>query len=94
MQQPAGEGAAGMSTRDDLHRLVDELDEAVLSDAARRLAELKQRDRADVDEADSEAAVEEFRRRNPWVGSVRSGRGDLARRSGEILREEFGRRAQ
>jgi hypothetical protein len=86
-----------MSARDDLHRLVDELDEAVLSAAARRPAgrpaELKQRDRAGVDEADSEAAVAEFRRRNPWVGSVRSGRGDLARRPSEILREEFGRRS-
>jgi hypothetical protein len=83
-----------MSTRDDLHRLVDELDETVLPDAARRLAELKQRDRAGVEEAESEEAVAEFRRRNPWVGSISSGRGDLARRSGEILREEFGRRAQ
>lgn len=83
-----------MSIRDDLHRLVDELDETVLSDAARRLAELRQRNRVGVDEADSEAAVAEFRRRNPWVGSISTGRGDLARKSSEILREEFGRRAQ
>ena len=49
-----------MSTRDDVHRLVDQLDEAALPDAARQLAALTQRNRAD---ADTEAAVAELRRR-------------------------------
>jgi hypothetical protein len=59
-----------MSTRDELHRLVDELDEAVLPDAARQLAELKQPDRASLTEADTEAAVAELRRRMPWIESL------------------------
>jgi hypothetical protein len=66
-----------MSTRDDLHRLIDELDEAVLPDAARQLAELTQGDGATVTEADAEAAVAELRRRMPWIGSLHSDRGDL-----------------
>jgi hypothetical protein len=67
-----------MCTRDDLHRLVDELDDAALPDAAYQLAELKQRDHPVVTEADAEAAVAELRRRMPWIGSLHSGRDDLA----------------
>jgi hypothetical protein len=81
-----------MSTRDDLHRLIDELDEAALPDAARQLGDLHQRNRADATESDVEAAVAEFRRRMPWVGSLHSGKGDLAERSSQILRDELGTR--
>jgi hypothetical protein len=83
-----------MSTRDDLHRLVDELDESALPDAARQLADLHQRNRADATEADTDAAVAEFRRRMPWIGSLHSGQGDLAGRSAQILRDELGTRPQ
>jgi hypothetical protein len=83
-----------MSTRDDLHRLVDELDEAVLPDAAYRLTELRQRDRGNAETAGTEAAVADLRRRLPWIGSLHSGRGDLAERSEDILRNEFGIRSR
>lgn len=79
-----------MSTRDDLHRLVDELDEAALPDAARQLAELRQRNRASATEADTEATIADLRRRMPWIGSLHSGKGDLAERSAQILRDELG----
>lgn len=83
-----------MSTRDDLHRLVDELDEAALPEAVRRLAKLRQRNRASAAEADIEAAIADLRRRMPWIGSVHSGKGDLAERSAQILRDELGTRPQ
>jgi glycosyltransferase A (GT-A) superfamily protein (DUF2064 family) len=83
-----------MSTRDDVHRLVDQLDEAALPDAARQLTALTQRDRASATDADTEAAVVELRRRLPWIGSLHSGRGDLAERSAQILRDELGTRQQ
>ena len=83
-----------MSSREDVHRLVDELDESMLQDAARRLAELRQRNRASAVEAETEAAVTELRQRHPWIGSMRSGRSDLSERSEEVLRDEFGRHVQ
>lgn len=79
-----------MSTRDDVHRLVDELDEEALPDAARQLAALTQRDRTSATSADTAAAVAELRRQLPWIGSLRSGQGDLAERSSQILRDELG----
>lgn len=51
-----------MSIRDDVHRLVDQLDEAALPDAARQLVELTQRSRANATEDDVDAAVTELRR--------------------------------
>jgi hypothetical protein len=83
-----------MSTREDVHRLVDELDDESLPDAARQLAELTQRNRASATEADTEAAVAELRRRMPWIGSLHSGKGDLAEGAGQILRDELGTRPQ
>lgn len=83
-----------MSTRDDVHRLVDELDEEALSDAARQLAALTQRDRASATTADTAAAVAELRRALPWIGSLHSGQGDLAERSAQIVRDELGARPQ
>ena len=83
-----------MSTRDDVHRLVDQLDETDLPDAARQLAELTQRNRASATEADTDAAVVELRRRLPWIGSLHSGTGDQAERSAQILRDELGTRPQ
>ena len=79
-----------MSTREDLHRMIDELDEEALPDAARQLAALSQRDRDSVAQAETDAAVAELRHRLPWIGSLHSGRGDLAERSSEILRDELG----
>lgn len=81
-----------MSTREDLHRMIDELDEAALPDAARQLAALSQRDRDSAARAETDAAVAELRRRLPWIGSLHSGRGDLAERSSDILRDELGAR--
>lgn len=81
-----------MSIRDDVHRLVDELDDAVLPEVARQLAALTQRNRASATEADVEEAVANLRRRLPWIGALHSGRGDLAERSAEILRDELGTR--
>lgn len=81
-----------MSTRDDLHRLVDELDETVLPDAARQLGTLSQRDRRSTTTTDTAAAVTDLRRRLPWIGSLHSGRGDLAEHSAQILRDELGTR--
>lgn len=81
-----------MTTRDDLHRLIDQLSDEVLPDAARHLAELHQRNRASATEADTEAAVIELRQRMPWIGSLHSGQTDLAERSAQILRDELGTR--
>lgn len=79
-----------MSARDDLHRMVDELDDAALPDAARHLAALSQRDRDSAARAETATAVAELRQRLPWIGSLHSGRGDLAERSAQILRDELG----
>ena len=75
-----------MSIREDLHRMIDELDEAASPDPARQLAALSQRDRDSA--AQTDAAVAELRRRLPWIGSLHSGQGDLDERSGEILRDD------
>jgi len=81
-----------MSSRDDVHRLVDQLDESVLPDAERQLRQLTQRNRDTASAADTAAAVATLRQRLPWIGSIHSGRGDLAERSSEILSNEFGAR--
>ena len=81
-----------MSTRDDLHRLIDDLDEAVLADAARQLAALSQRNRRSSTTTDTAAAVADLRQRMPWIGSLHSGRADLAEHSAQILRDELGAR--
>jgi hypothetical protein len=78
-----------MSRRDDVHRLVDQLDESALPDAEHQLRQLSQRNRDAASEADTAASVAELRRRLPWIGSLHSGRGDLER-SSEIPRDEFG----
>lgn len=83
-----------MSRRDDVHRLVDELDEALLPDAEERLRQLAQRDRESASSAETADAVAALRRRWPWIGSLRSGKGDLAERSSEILRRELGARTE
>lgn len=66
-----------MTTRERLHRLVDDLSE---DQAAEALALLESQL---AQEAES-AAMPEF------FGMMRSGKGDLAARSGDILRAEFG----
>jgi hypothetical protein len=68
-----------MTTRERLHRLVDDLSE---DKAAEALALLESQL---VDEAEP-AVLPEF------FGMLHSGKGDLAARSDEILRAEFGRR--
>ena len=68
-----------MTTRERLHRLVDDLSD---DQAAAALA-LLQSQLADEPQLD---ALPEF------FGMLHSGKGDLAARSDEILRAEFGRR--
>ncbi|MGH3992686.1 MAG: hypothetical protein ACRDSN_09530 [Pseudonocardiaceae bacterium] len=70
-----------MSTRDELHRLVDELDEQQLPDATALLRTLKPGD-----------VPRPPRRRLSLTGAYDSGRTDVATRSAEILRDELGRR--
>lgn len=69
----------GVTTRERLHRLVDDLSD---DQAAAALALLESQL---ADEPQSDALPEFF-------GMLRSGKGDLAARSEEILRAEFGRR--
>jgi hypothetical protein len=68
-----------MSTRDELHRLVDELDEQQLPDATALLRALKPGD-----------VPRQPRRRLSLTGAYDSGRTDVATRSAEILRDELG----
>jgi hypothetical protein len=68
-----------MTTRERLHRLVDDLSD---DEAAEALALLE----SQVAEQTEPAALPEF------FGMLHSGKGDLAARSDEILRAEFGRR--
>jgi hypothetical protein len=68
-----------MTTRERLHRLVDDLSD---DEAAEALALLE----SQVAEQAEPAALPEF------FGMLHSGKGDLAARSDEILRAEFGRR--
>jgi hypothetical protein len=70
-----------MSTRDELHRLVDELDEQQLPDATAFLRTLKPDD-----------VPRQPRRRLSLTGAYDSGRTDVATRSAEILRDELGHR--
>ena len=67
-----------MTTRERLHRLVDDLSD---DEAAEALALLE----SQVAEQAEPAALPEF------FGMLHSGKGDLAARSDEILRAEFGR---
>jgi hypothetical protein len=69
----------GMTTRERLHRLVDDLSD---DQAAAALA-LLENQLSDDPQPD---ALPEF------FGMLHSGKGDLAARSDEILRAEFGRR--
>ncbi|MGH3342220.1 MAG: hypothetical protein ACRDPK_04900 [Carbonactinosporaceae bacterium] len=61
-------------TRDDLHHLVEEIDEDQVQGALELLRQFAQ----------------PSRRRPAFVGMFDSGKGDLAQRSSEILRAEFG----
>lgn len=70
-----------MSSRDELHRLVDALNEQQLPDAAALLRTLKPDD-----------VPRQPRRRLSIIGSYDSGQTDVAIRSAEILRDELGRR--
>lgn len=75
-----------MKSRDDLHRLVDELDEDMLPDAAEALSRMVSPRAPRHDDLDTSP-----RRRLSFVGVWGSGQGSLAARSGEILRDELGR---
>ena len=68
-----------MTTRERLHRLVDDLSD---DEAAEALALLE----SQVGDQAEHAALPEF------FGMLHSAKGDLAARSDEILRTEFGRR--
>jgi hypothetical protein len=68
-----------MTTRERLHRLVDDLSD----DKAAEALALLESQLADEPEV---ASLPEF------FGMLHSGKGDLAARSEEILRAEFGRR--
>lgn len=68
-----------MTTRERLHRLVDDLSD----DQAAKVLTLLEGQLADEPES---AALPEF------FGMLHSGKGDLAARSDEILRAEFGQR--
>lgn len=70
------------SNRSELHRLVDELDEQLLNDAAALLRTLKPA--TDV--------PRQPRRRLQMSGAYDSGRSDTAIRSAEILRQGLGGR--
>jgi hypothetical protein len=74
-----------MSSRDELHRLVDQLDDAAVPDATEVLTQMVTQRTASHDDL---AAP---RRRLSFVGAFSSGQGDLAARSGQILRDELGR---
>lgn len=75
-----------MKSRDDLHRLVDELDDDALPDAAEALSEIVSQRAPRHDDLDTSP-----RRRLAFVGAWGSGQGNLAACSGEILRDELGR---
>jgi hypothetical protein len=68
-----------MTTREQLHRLVDDLSD---DEAAEALAFLE----SHLADEPGPASLPEF------FGMLHSGKGDLAARSEEILRAEFGRR--
>jgi hypothetical protein len=70
------------SNRGDLHRLVDELDEQLLNDAAALLRALQP----------GTEVPRQPRRRLPMSGAYDSGRSDTATRSAEILRQGLGSR--
>jgi hypothetical protein len=74
-----------MGSRDELHRLVDQLDDAALPGATEVLAQMLTQRIADHD------VLTAPRRRLSFIGAFSSGEGDLAARSGQILRDELGR---
>jgi hypothetical protein len=67
------------ATRDELHHLVDQLDDETVAGAAELLRELAARHARP-------------RRRPSWFGALSAGP-DFAEQSGEILRNELGRPA-
>ena len=75
-----------MGTRDDLHRLIDELDDDALPDAADALSRMVSSRTPRHDDLGTPQ-----HRRLSFIGTWSSGQGDLAARSGEILRDELGR---
>ncbi|MGH3321428.1 MAG: hypothetical protein ACRDN9_14885 [Streptosporangiaceae bacterium] len=68
------------ATREELHRLVDAVDDDKVSDAAALLREFTER-------------REHPRRRLSFVGALTGGPADLAERHEEYLREQFARPA-
>lgn len=66
--------------------MVDELDNDALPDAAEALSRMVSPRTPRHDDLDAPQ-----RRRLSFVGTLSSGQGDLAARSGEILRDELGR---
>ena len=74
-----------MGSRDELHRLVDQLDDAAVPGATEVLAQMLTQRIADHDDLTAP------RRRLSFIGAFSSGEGDLAARSGQILRDELGR---
>lgn len=75
--------------RTDLHRLVDELDEQQLPDAAALLRTLKPTPTPDFPEPRTARKAERWRRLS-MSGAYDSGRSDTATRSTEILRDGLG----
>ncbi len=73
-----------MKTRDDLHRLVDELDDDALPHAVELLSRMVLPRAPHHDELDIPP------RRLSFIGAWSSGQGDIAARSSEILRDELG----
>lgn len=76
-----------MGSRDDLHRLVDELDEDALPTAAEVLSRMASQRAPHHDDLYPRVP----RRRLSFIGAWGSGEGDLAARSSEVLRDELGR---
>ena len=73
-----------MSSREELHRLIDQLDDAAVPGATEVLAQMMTQRIAYHD------GLAAPRRRLSFVGSFSSGEGDIAARSGQILRDGLG----
>lgn len=74
-----------MQSREDLHRLIDELDDDALLDAGEALSRIVSQRAPRHDDLDAPP-----RRQLSFIGAWSSGQGDLAARSNEILRDELG----
>ena len=72
------------AARDELRHLINELTESDVSSEFRLVRDRLPRS--------TEIRSEDYPPLPEWVGMLRSGKGDLGARSGEILREELGRR--